>query len=152
MKADEASVAVEETAAPEAAKPGGLGERVRSGLTEAQRGLQHLEQQLEAGAQQALATLSARTAASRTSVNALLGRVEQESDAALGAVGQKVAALQEAARKQLEGLSTRLVEGAGFASQHQVRALRDEMAELSRKLDVALTASKKPARSEGRAA
>jgi hypothetical protein len=129
--------------------------RVKTGLGEAQKEAQKGLQQLEASAQQALATLTARVQTSREGVKGLLQKlegVELRSEAALEAVTKRVAEVQEAARKQLEGVPTRLVEGAGIATHQQVRALQQEVAELSRKLDAALAGSKKQGKSEGRAA
>lgn len=147
---DTVNVAGGETAVEK--KAAGFKERVQSGLGEAQKGLQ----QLEAGAQQALATLTSRVEATRASVLERVKKleaVELRPEAALQAVAQRVGEVQALARKQLQELPGRLAEGAGLATLQQVKALQAELAELQKKLEASLHASgKKGAKSEGRAA
>ena len=103
----------------------------------------------EAEAERVLKNLIARGQESRKELDTLLERLSAGELKVLNSSIRELAKrAQEAsleARKKLEEFQARILEAAGVASQHQVRALNKQLSKLSRRLDV-LTGEKPDAR------
>jgi len=103
----------------------------------------------EAEAERVLKNLIARGQESRKELDALLERLSTSELKVLNSSLRELAKrAQEAsleARKKLEEFQARILEVAGVASQHQVRALNKQLSKLSRRLD-SLTGEKPDAR------
>ncbi|MGO8968341.1 MAG: hypothetical protein ACLQDQ_02100 [Myxococcaceae bacterium] len=93
----------------------------------------------EAEAEKVLKNLIARGQDSRKELDALLERLSAAELKVLnGSLRELAKRAQEAsteARKKLEEFQARVLEVAGVASQHQVRALKGQLNKLSRRLD-----------------
>jgi len=93
----------------------------------------------EAEAEKVLKNLIARGQDSRKELDALLERLSAAELKVLnGSIRELAKRAQDAsaeARKKLEEFQARVLEAAGVASQHQVRALKGQLNKLSRRLD-----------------
>jgi len=100
----------------------------------------------EAEAEKVLKNLIARGQESRKELDALLERLGNAElkvfNSSLKELAKRAQEASGEARKRLEELQARVLEVAGVASQHEVRALKVQLNKLSRRLDS--VASEKP--------
>jgi uncharacterized protein YoxC len=93
----------------------------------------------EAEAERVLKNLIARGQDSRKELDALLERLGAAElkvlNGSLRELAKRAQDVSQDARKKLEEFQARVLEVAGVASQHQVRALNRQVTKLSRRLD-----------------
>ncbi len=93
----------------------------------------------EAEAEKVLKNLIARGQDSRKELDALLERLSAAElkvlNGSLRELGKRAQEASSEAKKKLEEFQARVLEVAGVASQHQVRALKGQLNKLSRRLD-----------------
>ena len=121
---------------------------VRGRLQQAQERFGAMEGALEKQAERALKGLAARGEETRKELEALLAKLDDAdlktllAAARVKQLGKRATQARSEVRRRLEALRTALVEGLGFASQAQMKALQKDLARLARKLDAAPGAKK----------